>query len=323
MRKVLILSTLALCTLSSGCCFWRGSQTVRLSDDEAFSCGATAVTIDVLDNDRIPDRYTVDSVTIPTPPAASVGTATVNGNSVVFTPAVGASGAISFNYQVNYHLTSDPADVSESEAKITITIIASAQAPVAGADTASTAFNEAVLIDVLDNDSDPDIAGGGAQSLTVSNLTTPANGGTVEQVGNQVRYTPAQDFDGSDSFQYTVTDACGASAVGTVTVTVLPAPPPPPPSPAKVLLSNQSDFEITVFIGGVEIDTVQPHGSTPLPLDVAAGDNQEVRVEALVVSGDPPRVTNNIAKFASDVSYTITYTDDNTNPPTIGVEITP
>lgn len=83
-----------------------------------------------------------------------------------------------------------------------------------------------------------------------------------------------------------------------------------------------SDFEITVFIGGVQIDTVQPHGSTPLPLDVAAGDNQEVRVEALVGMGSP-RVTNNIAKFDSDVSYTITYTDDNTNPPTIGVEITP
>lgn len=99
----------------------------------------------------------------------------------------------------------------------------------AGADTASTPFNTAVLIDVLSNDSDPDIPGGGAQTLTVSNLTKPANGGAVEQVGNQVRYTPAQDFSGSDSFQYTVTDACGATAVGTVSVTVLPAPPPPPP----------------------------------------------------------------------------------------------
>lgn len=151
------------------------------------------------------------------------------GNSVLFTPASGASGAISFNYRGNYHLTSDAADVSQSEAKITVTIIASAQSPVAGADTASTPFNTAVLIDVLSNDSDPDIPGGGAQTLTVSNLTKPANGGAVEQVGNQVRYTPAQDFSGSDSFQYTVTDACGATAVGTVSVTVLPAPPPPPP----------------------------------------------------------------------------------------------
>jgi hypothetical protein len=85
---------------------------------------------------------------------------------------------------------------------------------------------------------------------------------------------------------------------------------------------NNSNFEITVFIGGIEIDTVQPLGTTPVPLDVVAGENQEVRVEALVGMGDP-RVTNNISKFESDVSYTITYTDDDVNPPTIGVEVTP
>ena len=77
MRKALILSTLALCALSSGCCFWRGFETVQLNDDEAFSCGATAVTIDVLANDRIPSRFTIDTVTIPNPPDATAGTATV------------------------------------------------------------------------------------------------------------------------------------------------------------------------------------------------------------------------------------------------------
>jgi len=320
MRKFLILSMLVGSAMSSGCCFWRSPESVRVADDEVFSCGVSTVTIDVLANDRIPDRFTIDSVTIPTPPEASVGTATVNGTSVLFTPAAGVSGAISFNYRVSYHLTSDTADVSEDEATITVTLLASAQVPVAGPDTASTPLNEAVQIDVLSNDSDPDIPGGGSQTLTMSNLTSPTQGGAVEQVGDQVRYIPAEDFFGEDSFQYTVTDACGDTAVGTVTVTVLPAPPPPP---AQVLLTNVSDFEITVFIEGVEIDTVQPHGSTPLPLDVAAGANQEVRVEALIVSGDPPRVTNNIAKFDSDTSYTITYTDDNTNPPTLGVEITP
>jgi hypothetical protein len=39
-----------------------------------------------------------------------------------------------------------------------------------------------------------------------------------------VTYTPAAEFDGSDSFTYTIDDDHGGQATGTVTVTVLPNP---------------------------------------------------------------------------------------------------
>ena len=320
-KKILILSALTLFTLPLAGCFARCLDIVGLDDDVAYSCGSSSVTIDVLANDTLPARYTVDGVSVPDPPdATTVGQVSISGNSVVFTPAASASGAVTFNYQVSFHLTDDEAsEVSKRQAKVTIYISASDQPPVAGDDSASTPFNVPVLIDVLANDSDPDTAGAGEKFLTASNLTTPINGGSVKLIGAQVQYTPAADYSGSDTFQYTVTDGCGASAVGSVSVTVLPPPPPPP---ATVLLSNLSDFEITVHIADVLIDTVQPRGTTPLPLDVAAGANQEVRVEALVGMGNL-RVTSNVAKFNSEVGYTITYTDDNINPPSIGVEITP
>ncbi len=85
----------------------------------------------------------------------------------------------------------------------------------AAGDTATTTRGTAVSVPVLANDT--------ATAPTISGVTTPGNG-TATISGNNVIYTPAAGFVGTDTFTYTITTACGTSTA-TVTVTVMcPAP---------------------------------------------------------------------------------------------------
>ena len=78
----------------------------------------------------------------------------------------------------------------------------------------------ATVVDVLANDTTEPDAG---ETLTVV-AVGPAANGTVTLVNGEVRYTPAANFSGTDSFTYTVSDGAGGTATATVTVTVTPVP---------------------------------------------------------------------------------------------------
>jgi hypothetical protein len=70
----------------------------------------------------------------------------------------------------------------------------------------------ATVISVLANDS---------STLTLASKSAATNGGTVANNGDgTVSYTPAANFNGSDTFTYTATDGTDTSAQTTVTVTV-------------------------------------------------------------------------------------------------------
>ena len=90
-------------------------------------------------------------------------------------------------------------------------------APTAATDQVTVGEDEAVVIDVLDNDTDPE-----GDALTVTAVAQPANGtAAVTDDGETVTYTPDAGYSGSDTFTYTVTDADGNTATGTVTVEVI------------------------------------------------------------------------------------------------------
>ena len=89
-------------------------------------------------------------------------------------------------------------------------------APDAVNDVANTTPNTAVIISVLSNDTDPD-----GDALTVTAVTSPAHGTAVRSNNNTtVTYTPANNFTGMDSFNYTISDGHGGSDTATVTVSV-------------------------------------------------------------------------------------------------------
>ena len=123
-----------------------------------------------------------------------------------------------FDFKVN-----DSQDDSADDYTVTINVTAVNDVPVATDDAAETTEEMAVDIDVIANDSDVETP---QADLRVTAVGTPDNGGNaVIKQGSTttITYTPPDDFIGTDTFSYTVSD--GATPPGTdtgdVTVTVL------------------------------------------------------------------------------------------------------
>jgi uncharacterized repeat protein (TIGR01451 family) len=97
-------------------------------------------------------------------------------------------------------------------------------APDAVNDQIDTPEDSQVTIPVLVNDSDAD-----GDALTLQSVESDGSPGTVginTEAGNII-YTPQPDFNGTVSFGYTVVDAYGAAASGTVTVNMTAVNDPP------------------------------------------------------------------------------------------------
>lgn len=97
--------------------------------------------------------------------------------------------------------------------------------PVAGNDSASSANDASVTINVLANDTDSD---GSIDPTSVQIVSQPAHGMVSVTQSGSVVYAPVAGYSGSDSFTYSVKDDQGAASnVATVTVTVTASAPPP------------------------------------------------------------------------------------------------
>ncbi len=118
------------------------------------------------------------------------------------------TGTVTFDYRMEYGRFEDTATVT-----ITINGIPNTP-PNAADDTATTDEDQAVTIDVLANDSDPD-----GDTLSISSVSTPAHGSATIN-GDAIDYTPDVGFSGDDTFTYTITDGT-ASSTATVTVSVV------------------------------------------------------------------------------------------------------
>ena len=158
---------------------------------------------------------------------ASTGSVTGNVNgSFTYTPPTPAFvGTATFTY------TAFDGAFTSAPATVTVNVIVN-RAPVANNDTANApqrnknAVYTPVLINVLANDTDPDTVLDPANRInpaTVVIVTNPTRRGvvTVDAVTGVVSYTPALNFQGTDSFSYRVRDTLGViSNIATVRVNV-------------------------------------------------------------------------------------------------------
>ena len=137
-------------------------------------------------------------------------------NSSFITIDSGASGNGngSVNFTVAQNTTGAARVGTLTVAGRTVTITQDA-APLASNDTASTDEDTPVNINVLANDVEPD-----GDTLNISSVTQGANGTVSTNPDKTLKYSPAQDFFGSDSFTYTVDDGHGGTSTATVNVTV-------------------------------------------------------------------------------------------------------
>lgn len=149
-------------------------------------------------------------------------------------------------------------------------------------DTAITEEDQSVLIDVLQNDSDP----ASAAALTLVSVLTSERGVNPSTDGNQVRYTPRANFHGRDSFFYLARSDDGQRfAVGQVEVTITPVNDAPSFTLNTALITVDEDAGAQTFAAVVS----DAFAGTGLERDAlgnlrtvdAAGDFTEGRPESV------------------------------------------
>lgn len=227
--------------------------------------------VDVLANDQVVSSSNSLSVLSVTQPADG-GSVSLDSGTVTFTPDADFFGTTTFSYRVR-----DTNDV-EGEGTVTVTVTNVNDAPTGVADqfevNEGTAENP---LDVLANDS---FAPDANETLTITAVSTPSEGGTVTIVNNgqELEYTPPGGFSGTDSFTYTVSDGQLSSEVN-VSVIVAPADPPP--------TANPDAFDV------VEDDT-------EAEFDVLANDTTDASNESFVIDsvGQPSQGGN--VRISSD-----------------------
>jgi VCBS repeat-containing protein len=253
-------------------------------DDAAITDEDNPVTVaapGVLNNDSdldVGDTLTVTSVdTSGTVGAVTAwnadGSFTYNPNGQFEYLQAGGSTTDSFTYMVSDGYSGN------DTATVTVTVNGLNDPPVAVNDSAVTKKDTPVIIDVLSNDSDPDVG----DILTVDSVTQGANG-SVSNNGSYATYTPATGFNGTDSFSYTVSDGNGGTDTATVSVTVVDAF-------ATIFVHVDTGPTASIFIwdyttGGwaIDLDTQEPvdgtNHATSESIDVVAGHYYYVWVEA-------------------------------------------
>jgi choice-of-anchor C domain-containing protein len=186
-----------------------------------------------------------------------------NGGFTYYPPSTAAIDALpagqsttdSFTYTIE-----DPSG-AESTATATITINGVNDAPDAAPDSTSTNEDTAVIIDVLANDTDPDIGA----TLTVGSIdgtaissgqTLAVSDGTVTLNANgTLTFTPDADFSGQATFDYDVSDGTtNAIYPATVTVDVTPVADAPLGSSSGVSTGTE-DSAISIPLNAVLVDT--------------------------------------------------------------------
>lgn len=174
-------------------------------NDSASTDEDTAVTFNVVNNDTDVDGDTLTLAAVGNP---ANGTVTSNASGeITYTPAAGFFGSDSFSYTVSDGSLTAVGTVIVSVSEVN-------QAPVAGDDNAVVDEDSAVAIVVLDNDTDAD-----SDVLIVDSFGQGSNG-SVTNSNSVLTYTPNANFNGTDSFTYTISDGRGGQSTATVNVVI-------------------------------------------------------------------------------------------------------
>ena len=243
------------------------SFTYSVSDGTASRTASVTITVTSV-NDApvaVDDSYTVDEdspLSVPAPGVlandsdsdngsltASVVTAPASGTlvlapngSFVYTPAAEFSGNMSFTYRAS------DGSANSNVATVTISVSSVNDAPVAANQSVTTAEDTAAAITLGATDVDED-------PLTFTIVSGPAHG-TLSGTGAARTYTPAADFNGSDSFTFKANDDSVDSNVATVTITVTAVSDAPVADNQSVTTAEDTAAAITLAARDADGDTL-------------------------------------------------------------------
>ncbi|MEZ4398816.1 MAG: Ig-like domain-containing protein [Kofleriaceae bacterium] len=222
-----------------------GDDTATTAEDTPLVIATSAL----LANDADVDGPALAVIAVAAP---QHGTVALVGTNVTFTPAADYAGPASFTYTV-----SDGSLTDTGLVQVTVTPVD--DAPVAVDDLAVTAEDTAVIIAataLTSNDTDVD-----GPALTVTAVGNPLHG-TVALAGGVATFTPAVDYAGPASFEYTVSDGTLAD-VGQVAVTVTPVDDAPVAQAGTASTLENVAVTITVTAGDVDSPAVTFAAAAP------------------------------------------------------------
>ncbi|MDB2607172.1 Ig-like domain-containing protein, partial [Zobellia sp.] len=268
-----------------------------------FGQDSTNNTIDLSThiNDGDEDALTVSVTSGPTN-----GTATVSGNTIVYTPNSGYNGADTIGYTVN------DGNGGTATATVSVTVTPAPNTIPTAADFFVTFGQDSTNNNI---DLSPNINDGDGDALTVSVTSGPTNG-TATVSGNTIVYTPNSGYNGADAIGYTVNDGNGGTATATVSVTVTPAPNTTP---------TAADFSVT-------FGQDSTNNTIDLSTHINDGDEDALTVSVTsgpangtaTVSGNTIVYTPNSGYNGADtIGYTVNDGNGGTATATVSVTVTP
>ncbi|MEJ5992497.1 Ig-like domain-containing protein, partial [Ramlibacter sp. PS3R-8] len=260
----------------------------------------------LLANDTDPDG---DVLAITAVGGAIGGTVAIVGGNIVFTPNPDFTGVGSFTYTVS------DGNGNTDTAIVRVNVAAAQDPPTASADSFSTAEDTPVTMttaSLLANDSDPD----GGDTLTVTGVSNPV-GGTVSLAGGNVVFTPAANFTGTATFDYTISDGRGGTSTATVTVNVTPVQDPP--NAVNDVATTVEDTPITIAPATLLLNDSDLEGDTLTVSAVGSAVGGSVAIVGGNVVFTPAADFTGAATF----QYTISDGQGNTDTATVTVNVTP
>ncbi|MEW6429395.1 MAG: Ig-like domain-containing protein, partial [Thermodesulfobacteriota bacterium] len=280
---------------------------VAVADTATTAEDTPVTTASVLANDTDIDG---DTLSVSAADAVSVNGGTVVNNldgTFTYTPALNYNGTDSFAYTVS------DGNGGSATGTVTVTVTPVNDAPVAVDDTATTAEDTPVTTaSVLVNDTDID---GDTLSVSAADTVSVSGGPVVNNLDGTFTYTPALNYNGTDSFAYTVSDGNGGSATGTVTITVTPVND----APVAVADTATTAEDTPVTTASVLVNDTDIDGDT---LSVSAADTVSVGGGTVVNNLDGTFTYTPAMNFNGDDSFTYTVADGNGGSATGTVTVT-
>ena len=235
------------------------------------------------------------------------GELNLNNPNNVFGEASGGYTNMSVNYTVTDGLDTDPSTFK-------LRVCNWEQDPNAVDDAYTTDEDVTLVINptgILSNDSDPD-----GDTLTVDSYTQPTNGSVVVNPDGSFTYIPNADYNGADSYTYTVTDGNGNFDTATVRITVNPMPDNTDPDAVDDIYTTDEDVPLVVNPNGVLGNDTDPENDPLTVTSYTQPSNGSVTVNA---DGSFTYTPN--ANYNGLDSYTYTISDGNGGTDTATVRI--
>jgi len=204
------------------------------------------------------------------------GTISISGSNVLFTPAADYNGAAAFDYTVQDNGTTHGSpDPKSATGHVTFTITEVNDTPLPGNDTLSAVSEDSaqriISFASLTANDNAGPANESGQHLTIT-AVSHAVGGSVSISGSNVLFTPAADFNGAASFDYTLQDdgttngsSASASATGHASFTVTPVADTPSVTNASTAEDTQSSSGVVIsrnIVDGNEVTNFKITGIT-------------------------------------------------------------